>query len=48
MDGREIADDGGVLSRRESRSSFALKIACGFGIGFVCAFLITTIVNSIL
>ena len=48
MDGREIADAGEALSRRGSRSNFALKIVYGFGIGFVCALLITTIVNSIL
>lgn len=48
MDGREITDAGEALSRRGSHSSFALKMICGFGIGFVCAFLITTIANSIL
>ncbi len=48
MDGREIADDSGALPGRGSRSSFVLKIVCGFGIGFICAFLITTTANSIL
>lgn len=48
MDGRAIADDSETLPGRGSRSSFVLKIVCGFGIGFVCAFLITTIANSIL
>ena len=48
MDGREITDGSEALPGRGSRSSFVLKIVCGFGIGFVCAFLITTIANSIL
>ncbi len=44
----EIEDDGETLPGRGSRSSFVLKIVCGFGIGSVCALLITTLVNSIL
>lgn len=48
MDGMENPDNDDAWSRRGSRSSFILKYACGVGIAFIFAFILTTIVNSVL
>lgn len=48
MDGEETPDDCDEWSRRGSRASSILKIVCGVGIGFVFAFALTTVVNSVL
>ena len=47
MDGEEAPSETDALSRRRSRLSPALKMACGAGFGFLIAFLITAIVNAL-
>ena len=47
MDGEEAPSETEALSRRRSRLSSALKMACGAGFGFLIAFLITALVNAL-
>ena len=47
MDGEEAPSETDALSRRRSRLSSALKMACGAGFGFLIAFLITALVNAL-
>ena len=47
MDGDEIPEDNDALSKRRPLLSFVLKIACGAGVGFIIAFILTVIVNAL-
>lgn len=47
MDGDEIPEDNDALSKRSPFLSSALKIACGVGVGYITASILTAIVNAL-
>lgn len=47
MDGEEIPEDNEALSKRSPLLGSVVKIACGAGVGFIIAFILTVIVNAL-
>lgn len=47
MDGEEVPEDSGALSRSRPLLSNIVKLVCGAGIGLIIAFVLTLIVNAL-